>query len=50
MPGFKTKRKLAIKKNKKTKTKTYLYCETAICCRFSQVDVVEFSDEGKKRN
>lgn len=30
------------------KNKTYLYCETAICCRFSQVDVVEFSDEGKK--
>lgn len=30
--------------NKKNRPKTYLYCETAICCRFSQVDVVEFSE------
>ena len=28
---------------------TYLYCETAIGCRFSQADVAEFSDLKKKR-
>lgn len=27
------------------KVNAYLYCETAIGCRFSQVDVEEFSDE-----
>lgn len=39
LQGFKTK-----KEAMKTTT-TYLYCETAIGCRFSQVDVVEFSDK-----